>query len=86
MECFRAVARERKQWEAHEERLVQQLRQLQQQNATTGLPSRNMKPVEQTGNGYQHTQTVGYQQSPQVRRVNNLVCNESVTSALSAQQ
>ena len=26
LECFRAMARERKQWEAREERLVQQLR------------------------------------------------------------
>ena len=52
-------ARWRKQWEAHEERLVQQLRQLQQENAPTGLPSRNMKPVEQTENGYHHTEAVG---------------------------
>ena len=49
LECFRAVARERKQWEAQ---LVQQLRQSQQQNAPTALPSRNMKPIEQTGNEY----------------------------------
>ena len=33
LECFRAVARERKQWEAREERLVQQLRELQQRIA-----------------------------------------------------
>ena len=44
--CFRAVTRERKQWEACEERLVQQLRQLQQQNASTALPSRIMKTLE----------------------------------------
>ena len=44
--CFRAVARERKQWEACEERLVQQLRQLQQQNASTALSSKIMKPLE----------------------------------------
>ena len=28
LECFRAVAKERKQWENHEERLVQQLREV----------------------------------------------------------
>ena len=75
------MARERKQWEAHEERLVQQLRQSQQQNAPTALPSRNMKPVEQTGSRYHHTQAVGYQQLPQVSRNENPVCNESVISA-----
>ena len=48
LECFRAMARERKQWEANDERLLQQLRQLQQQNAPTALPSRNLNPVEQT--------------------------------------
>ena len=37
LECFRAVDRERKQWKSHEERLVQQLRELQQQLATIGL-------------------------------------------------
>ena len=39
LECFRAVAKERKQWEACEERLVQQLRELQQNIASAGLPS-----------------------------------------------
>ena len=57
------MARERKQWEAHEERLVEYLRQMQQQNAPTGLPSRNMKPLEQTGNGYHFIQAVGYHTS-----------------------
>ena len=85
LECFRAVARERKQWEACEERLVQQLRQSQQQNAPTALPSRNMKPVEHTGNEYHHTQAAGYQQSPQVSRVENPVCIEPATSALLTQ-
>ena len=33
------MARERKQWEAYEERLVQQLRELQQNIASAGLPS-----------------------------------------------
>ena len=45
-----------------------------------------MKPVEQTGNEYHHTQAVGYQQSPQVSRVENPVCNEPATSALLTQQ
>ena len=78
------MASERKQWKTCEERLVQQLRQLQQQNAPTALPSGNMKPVEQTGNGYRYKQAVnevqlpqsdsveaakGYQQSLQVNRV-----------------
>ena len=45
-----------------------------------------MKPLEQTGNGYHHTQVVGYQQSPQVSRVENPACSEPVTSALLAQQ
>ena len=45
-----------------------------------------MKSVEQTGNVYQHTQAVGYQQSPQVSRVENPVCNEPATSALLTQQ
>ena len=39
LECFRAVDRERKQWESREERLVQQLRELQQQLAPAGLLS-----------------------------------------------
>ena len=39
LECFRAVDRQRKQWESHEERLVQQLRELQQQLAPVGLLS-----------------------------------------------
>ena len=38
-ECFRAVDRERKQWESREERLVQQLSELQQQLAPAGLLS-----------------------------------------------
>ena len=39
LECFRAVAKERTQWENHEERLVQQLRelQLQQHSVPVGL-------------------------------------------------
>ena len=32
LECFRAVTKERKQWEACEQRLVQQLQELQQQH------------------------------------------------------
>ena len=39
LECFRAVDRERKQWESREERLVQQLSELQQQLAPAGLLS-----------------------------------------------
>ena len=39
LECFRATDRERKQWESREERLVQQLRELQQQLAPVGLLS-----------------------------------------------
>ena len=39
LECFRAVDRERKQWESREGRLVQQLRELQQQLAPAGLLS-----------------------------------------------
>ena len=39
LECFRAVDRERKQWESHEERLIRQLRELQQQLAPAGLLS-----------------------------------------------
>ena len=45
LECFRAVDRERKQWESREERLVQQLRELQQQLAPAGL-------VRGEGSGY----------------------------------
>ena len=37
LECFRAVAKERKQWENHEERLVQQLRELQEHSVPAGL-------------------------------------------------
>ena len=40
LECFRAVARERKQWEAREQRLVQQLQELQQHILPVGLLSR----------------------------------------------
>ena len=32
------MAKERKQWEAHEERLVQRLRELQQYSEPAGLP------------------------------------------------
>ena len=39
LECFRAVAKERKQWENHEERLVQQLSELQQHSVLAGLLS-----------------------------------------------
>ena len=37
LECFRAVAKQRIQWENHEERLVQQLRELQQHRVFAGL-------------------------------------------------
>ena len=38
--CFRAVAKERKQWEAREQRLVQQLKELQQHILPVGLSSK----------------------------------------------
>ena len=36
LECFRAVAKERKQWENCEERLAQQLKELQQHSVPAG--------------------------------------------------
>ena len=46
------------------------------------LLSRNVKAVEQIGNGYHHTQAIGYQQSPQV----SIQFVMSLTSAMLAQQ
>ena len=40
LECFRAVAKERKQWEAREQRLVQQLQELQQHILPVRLSSK----------------------------------------------
>ena len=37
LECFRAVVKERKQWENREERPVQQLRELQHHSVPAGL-------------------------------------------------
>ena len=58
LECFRAADRERKQWESREGRLVQQLRELQQQLAPAGLLSGVKDQVtKQTQAGQlQHTQ------------------------------
>ena len=53
-DCFRAMAKERKQWKTCEVRLVQQLRELQQHSVPAGLsPEIYHQYMTQNGRGSQ---------------------------------